>query len=188
MSNWTLCAHRGLNTSAPENTLPAFSLAIENSGEIEFDLWPSADGDLFVCHDRTVDRTTNGSGDITKLTSKQIMAMDAGSWFSHDFKGVGIPTFEELLSLAAGKTRMNIHIKSTLTYEQKSPEIISRREKYKRLYRERKILSNAFPPSESTIIDLENQQIIPYDEAVFNKFLLTLDAFDCRKDSYITGK
>lgn len=188
MRNWKLCSHRGLNTKAPENTLPAFDLAMDSADEIECDLWPSADGDLFVCHDRTVDRTTNGSGDILRLTSKEIRALDAGGWFSPEFEGVTIPTFEELLSRVAGKVRMNIHIKSTSNHVEKSSDTALRRARYNRLYRERKVLPSAFPPSESTITEMERSLIIPYDEAVFGEFLLILDAFNCRKDVYITGK
>ena len=47
--------------------------------EIEFDLWPSRDGVLAVCHDETVDRTTNGAGKIAELTWKEICSLDAGA-------------------------------------------------------------------------------------------------------------
>ena len=52
MSKRKFCAHRGFNAVAPENTLPAFAAAVAlGADEIEFDLWPTADGQLAVCHD-----------------------------------------------------------------------------------------------------------------------------------------
>ena len=61
------CSHRGFNSVAPENTLPAFASAVSlGAEEIEFDLWPTADGEIVVCHDPTVDRTTDGTGSINE--------------------------------------------------------------------------------------------------------------------------
>ncbi|NCB35336.1 MAG: hypothetical protein EOM58_04765 [Clostridia bacterium] len=99
-----LCAHRGFNMVAPEDTLPAFALAVAmGAQEIELDLWVSKDGHLIVCHDPSVDRTSNGTGFIKDLTLKEIKALDAGSWFSPSFKGVTYPLFEEVLDLAADR-------------------------------------------------------------------------------------
>jgi len=58
-------AHWGLSSVCPENTLPAFAAAVaSNAAEIEFDLWVSRDGELVVCHDAELDRTTGGHGRI----------------------------------------------------------------------------------------------------------------------------
>lgn len=94
------CAHRGDNYCAPENTLPAFELAIaKGAHQIEFDLRTTSDGRLLVLHDQTVDRTTNGSGRLCDLTFTQARALDAGSWKGPEFAGVQLPTFREVLAL-----------------------------------------------------------------------------------------
>src|SRR5690606_9602040 len=83
-----LCSHRGFNSVAPENSLPALAMAVAlGAEEIEFDLWPTKDGDLVVCHDTTVDRTSNGTGKLTELEMADIRKLDMGSWFDPRFKG-----------------------------------------------------------------------------------------------------
>lgn len=82
-------AHRGLSGACPGNTLPAFAAAIAlGADEIEFDLWASRDDELVVCHDDTVDRTSNGHGAIRDLAWADIRALDAGAWFSPQWAGV----------------------------------------------------------------------------------------------------
>jgi glycerophosphoryl diester phosphodiesterase len=106
------CAHRGLSQRCPENTLPAFAAAIAvGAEEIELDVSLSADGVPVVCHDATVDRTTDGSGRIGSMSWHQIRALDAGIRNDEAWRGVHIPRFEEVAALAAGRTVMNIHLK-----------------------------------------------------------------------------
>lgn len=94
------CAHRGDNFCAPENTLPAFELAIaKGAHQFEFDLRATRDGQLVVLHDETVDRTTDGGGAVTDLTLAQVRALDAGAWKGPQFAGTQIPTFAEVLAL-----------------------------------------------------------------------------------------
>lgn len=113
MSKRKFCSHRGFNAVAPENTLPAFAAAVAlGADEIEFDLWPTADGQLAVCHDPSVDRTTDGKGTICDMTWEQMKNLDAGKKFHSEYEGVRIPLFEEVLRQFAGKVVMNIHIKS----------------------------------------------------------------------------
>ncbi|MGB3566484.1 MAG: glycerophosphodiester phosphodiesterase family protein, partial [Priestia megaterium] len=65
----TNIAHRGASAYAPENTMAAFHQALEmNADYIELDVQQSKDGVLVIMHDRTVDRTTNGSGHVRELT------------------------------------------------------------------------------------------------------------------------
>lgn len=107
-----LCAHRGLSRACPENTLPAFAAAIAiGAHEIEFDLWLSRDGVPVVCHDRTVDRTTDGQGAIADLDWDQIRRLDAGSKNNDLWRGIRVPRLEEVLALADGRVGLNIHIK-----------------------------------------------------------------------------
>ncbi len=108
-----LCSHRGLNTVAPENTMPAFGAAIGlGASEIEFDLWVTADGEIVSCHDDTLDRVSNGSGKIYEKTLSELMALDFGVKHGEGFKGLKIATFEEILKRFASHTVMNIHIKT----------------------------------------------------------------------------
>lgn len=77
-----VCAHRGLSGLCPENTLPAFAAAVAlGTHEIELDVWASRDGELVVCHDDDVARTSNGRGRIRDMTWPEIRVLDGGSWF-----------------------------------------------------------------------------------------------------------
>ncbi len=107
-----LCAHRGFNTIAPENSMPAFGAAIAlGAEEIEFDLWSTKDGVLVSCHDSTLDRVSNGSGKIFEHTYAELLELDFGVKHGEKFKGLKIPTFEEILQKFAGQVIMNIHVK-----------------------------------------------------------------------------
>jgi glycerophosphoryl diester phosphodiesterase len=93
-------AHRGYSAVAPENTLPAMAAAaLAGATYVEFDVRTTADGVPVVIHDRTVDRTTDGTGHIWELTLEQVRGLDAGSWFSPAFAGVRVPLLAELLDL-----------------------------------------------------------------------------------------
>ena len=107
-----LCAHRGFNTVAPENSMPAFGAAVAlGAEEIEFDLWATKDKVLVSCHDSTLDRVSNGSGKIYEHTYKELLALDFGVKHGEKFKGLKIPTFEDILKKFAGRVIMNIHVK-----------------------------------------------------------------------------
>ncbi|MBR5547257.1 MAG: hypothetical protein IKU70_09810 [Clostridia bacterium] len=108
-----LCAHRGFNTAAPENSMPAFGAAISlGADEIEFDLWETADGVIVSCHDAKLDRVSNGSGFIYEKTYEELKQFDFGVKFGEAFRGLKIVTFEEILQKFAGHAIMNIHIKT----------------------------------------------------------------------------
>lgn len=185
-----LCAHRGYNMVAPENTLPAFAMAVAmGAEEIELDLWPSKDGDLIVCHDKSVDRTTNGTGLINDLTTAEIRALDAGSWFSPAYKGVKMPLFEEVLELVGGKTIINIHIKSMLVNKPKSDKM---KERSKDLNYRHSNHIETMPPLpvgvEEVLPEVENRPVTPYNREDFQKILDALDKYNCRDYAYITGE
>lgn len=93
-------AHRGYSKKYPENTLESFTAGFEGADGIELDVHVSKDGQLIVMHDETVNRTTNGKGFIKDLTLKELKALDAGSWKHTQFKGIQVPTLEEVLVLA----------------------------------------------------------------------------------------
>ena len=107
-----LCAHRGFNTIAPENSMPAFGAAVGlGAQEIEFDLWSTKDGVIVSCHDDTLDRVSNGHGKIYEHTYEELLMLDFGSKHGEKFAGLKIPTFEEILQRFAGRVLMNIHVK-----------------------------------------------------------------------------
>lgn len=185
-----LCAHRGYNFIAPENTLPAFALAVSmGADEIELDLWPSKDGDLIVCHDPKVDRTTNGSGIISEMTTKEIRQLDAGIAYSPAFKGTKLPLFEEVLDLLGGKVIFNIHIKSPTRTKVKNEVMSQRSKEWANFYNNH---IETFPPLpvgiEHVVSAYEERPLMPYPEKDFKKILDTLDAFKCREHAYIAGE
>lgn len=105
-------AHRGASAYAPENTFPAFELALKmGSCGIETDIHNTKDNVPVLIHDATVDRTTNGSGRVNELTLEEIKKLDAGSWFSPEFAGTQIPTLEEFLKAFGGKVHLVLEIK-----------------------------------------------------------------------------
>ena len=107
-----LCAHRGFNTVAPENSLAAFGAAVAlGAEEIEFDIWSTTDGVLVSSHDSTLERISNGTGKIYEHTYEQLLTLDFGVKYGEKFKGLKICTFEEILQKFAGRVIMNIHVK-----------------------------------------------------------------------------
>jgi len=104
-------AHRGASAHAPENTLEAFQTALEQSARlIEFDVKLTADEQVVVIHDQTVDRTTNGNGKVSKLTLPEIKQLDAGSWFNEKFRGEEIPTLDEVFESFGKDLYMNVEL------------------------------------------------------------------------------
>lgn len=110
-------AHRGASGYAPENTLASFDKAMDMKADfIEIDLQLSKDGRLMVIHDDSVERTTNGKGNVRDLTSQELQALDAGSWFDPVFAGERIPTFDEVLDRYPQKCGLLIELKSPALY------------------------------------------------------------------------
>mgnify|MGYP000878146361 CR=1 FL=1 len=104
-----IIAHRGASGHAPENTLAAFQLALDQKADgIELDVMLTADNQIVVIHDDTVDRTTDGSGRVRDMTLDQLKHLDAGD-------GEKIPTLEEVLVRFGGKYLINIELKNYTT-------------------------------------------------------------------------
>lgn len=139
-----LVAHRGASAYAPEHTVSAYRLAIEQKAEfVEQDLQITKDGVLVCLHDLTLERTTNVEElfpnrfrtDVTEdqpqtaapskhwyvsdFTLAEIKTMDAGSWFNEKFKGERVPTWQEAIDLVRGK--------AGLYPETKAPEVYGKR-------------------------------------------------------------
>ena len=120
-----LIAHRGGAGLMPENTLAAFLQAEQlwRADMIELDVRASADGHCVVIHDATVDRTTNGTGNVADMTLDELQALDAGYQFTTDGgktfpqrgKGLCIPTIEEVFAALPG---MRITVESKIATAQ----------------------------------------------------------------------
>lgn len=110
-----IVAHKGDSMHAPENTMPAFEMAIEEgvSEWIELDVRQSADRQIVVCHDDNLKRLTGYDGYVHEMTYDEIKQLDAGSWFSKKYAGTHLSTLEEVMDLCKGKIRLQIEIKPT---------------------------------------------------------------------------
>ncbi len=107
-----LCAHGGLHTVAPENSLPAFGAAVAlGAQEIAFDLWTTKDGVLVSSYDRSLERVSNGEGEVDGKTFAQLQELDFGSKWGKNYQSLKIAAFEEILQKFAGRVVMNIHVK-----------------------------------------------------------------------------
>ncbi len=107
-------AHRGDSAHRPENTLAAFAGALEAGAPVvELDVQLTADGELVVLHDAAVDRTTNGTGDVRRLTLAELRALSAGypARFGASWAGERIPTLAEALALLKDRARVLVEIK-----------------------------------------------------------------------------
>lgn len=101
MKNPWVVAHRGAAGHAPENTISAFERAVQLGARfIETDLHLTRDGRFVAIHDSSLDRTTNGSGDVHQHTLAELRKLDAGMWYDRSFMGERLPTLEEILEFA----------------------------------------------------------------------------------------
>ncbi len=104
-------AHRGASAHAPENTIPSFELAlVQGADAIELDAKLTADGHIIVFHDATVDRTTEGTGRLAQKNLADLRSLDAGSFFSEQFRGTRIPTLEEVFEAVGKRIFINVEL------------------------------------------------------------------------------
>jgi glycerophosphoryl diester phosphodiesterase len=93
-----IVGHRGWSAVYPENTLLAARMAAQAGADgSEFDVYTSRDGIVVLMHDKSLQRTTNGTGEITSKTLAELRELDAGSWKDSKFAGEGVPTLDEAL-------------------------------------------------------------------------------------------
>jgi glycerophosphoryl diester phosphodiesterase len=131
-----LIAHRGASGYAPEHTVPAYKLALEQKVDfVEPDLGVTKDNVLVCLHDDTLERTTNvaevyperASANVTSrqpgphwlandFTLAELQRLDAGKWFKPEFAGTRIPTFQEAIDLVRGKAGLYPELKSPPLY------------------------------------------------------------------------
>jgi len=141
----TVFAHRGASAHAPENTLVAFQLAVENGADaIEFDAKLTKDGHVVAHHDTTLNRTTNGQGKLSQFTLAELKKLDAGAWFSEQYRGERIPTLAEIFETVGDKLFMNIELTNYATPFDKLVEKVA--ELVERYHMHERILYSSFLP------------------------------------------
>jgi glycerophosphoryl diester phosphodiesterase len=118
-------AHRGASGYAPEHTLTSYKMGEQMHGDyIEVDLQMTKDGELIAMHDETLDRTTNGTGQVKDYTLEEIKELDAGSWFNEkypekanpEYEGLKVPTLEEVFQTFGKNANYYIETKSPEVY------------------------------------------------------------------------
>ena len=122
-------AHRGASGYAPENTLEAFRLAMEQGADgMELDVHLTKDGEVVVIHDETLDRTSNGHGNVRDYTLEELKKF---SFHNHmeKYQGVQIPTLKEALNLVKNsRMKVNIELKTGIYWyegiEEKTMDIV----------------------------------------------------------------
>lgn len=120
-------AHRGASAHAPENTLAAFQLALDQGADgIELDVMLSKDGQLIVIHDDRVDRTTNGTGKVAEMYLPELKVLDAGN-------GETLPTLPEVFDRFGGKFLINIELKNYSSLFDRLPVVVAEQVKAFRL-------------------------------------------------------
>ncbi|WP_046077878.1 glycerophosphodiester phosphodiesterase [Halomonas sp. HG01] len=125
LQDFQIIAHRGASGHAPEHTWPAYQQAREMGADyLELDLHMSADGELMVIHDDTLDRTTDGSGPVKDHSLAELKALDAGSWFNaahperadDAYAGAELLTLDEVIDRYGSDVRYYIETKSPERY------------------------------------------------------------------------
>ncbi|MEK6235174.1 MAG: glycerophosphodiester phosphodiesterase, partial [Planctomycetales bacterium] len=114
--NWdrrvAITAHRGSSAVAPENSLSALRIAIEQGADFaEIDVQETSDGTIVLLHDADLKRVTGQSLKIWETDYETIKTLDAGSWFSEKFRDERIPTLRQAIALARGKIKLNVELK-----------------------------------------------------------------------------
>ncbi|SCQ73315.1 Glycerophosphoryl diester phosphodiesterase family protein [Propionibacterium freudenreichii] len=120
-------AHRGASAAAPENTLPAFQAAATLGADgVELDVQRTRDGQLVVCHEETIDRTSNGVGNLADYTLSQLKEFDFSAGHP-EFTNVAIPTLAEVFDVL-GPTGLMINIElknSVVPYEGMEAQVLA---------------------------------------------------------------
>lgn len=140
-----MIAHRGACLRAPENTLAAFQLAAELGAEgIELDAKLTRDGHVVILHDATLDRTTDGHGNLRDFSLAEVRELDAGSRFSQEFAGERIPMLDEVLAELDRKLLINVEMSNYASPRDALPRRVV--ELVRRHHMERRVLLSSFNP------------------------------------------
>lgn len=109
-----IVAHRGASQQAPENTLPAVKKALEAGVDmLALDVQKTKDDHPILLADVSLDRTTTGVGRASRMTAKEIAALDAGGWFNDDFVGTKVPTLADAIKAVGEKARLMLSLPET---------------------------------------------------------------------------
>ena len=104
-----IIAHRGASAHAPENTLAAMELAIEDGADwVEIDVQETRQGDVVVIHDSDLKKIGGSGLNVFETPLAQLQSVDIGSWMDPSFSDQRIPTLQQLLALC--KNRINVVI------------------------------------------------------------------------------
>lgn len=118
-------AHRGANKKAPQNTIPAFVTAInEGTDGFETDVHLTKDGVPVICHNYTIDATSDGRGEVSSYRLSEIKKFDFGSYFSEDFKETPLPTLEEFLEVTSESSAEIINIELKCPKDNNIPHLV----------------------------------------------------------------
>lgn len=146
-SDRQIFAHRGMSGIAPENTLCAFRKCADYSVQwFELDVDVISDGTVIVCHDSTLDRTTNRTGSYYELSFRDLENIDAGFWFSDNYIGEKLPTLAQVIDLMNElDLNANIEIKGCEAGKDYVNKLLNGiHEQINRLNSERKIIVSSF--------------------------------------------
>ncbi len=123
----TVTAHRGFSGENPENTLASFRAAIAAGADmVELDVHLTRDNELVVIHDDTLERTTDGKGNVADKTLSELKRLDAGFKFNPRFAGERIPTLTEVLDVTRGRILVNIELKKGKNFPYTMEELADR--------------------------------------------------------------
>ncbi len=170
-----LFAHRGFSGKFPENTLLAFRKAAElDVFGVEFDVHLTADGQLVVIHDETINRTSNGSGFVKDMALQELRRYDYGSWFGEQFAGEKIPTLREVLAVYKETDHMlNIEIKSDIFEYEGIEQLIS--EEISALDLQKRIIVSSF--NHESIQRFHQLQPAIQTGVLFGSLVVNIDAY-----------
>lgn len=111
MKRIQVCGHRGYPAKYPQNTLPSLAAAIEaGCDRVEYDVHWTKDRELVICHDSTINATSDGSGAIADMTYDELLKYDFGVRKGNEFKGTRIPRLEEALDMMNKRNPSLFHL------------------------------------------------------------------------------
>ena len=119
-------AHRGASRFAPENTLAAFNLAvIQGADAIELDAKLTADGQIVVFHNQTLERTTSAIGKIGEKTLSELKELDASVHFDKIYQNERIPTLEEVFEAVGQRIFISVKLTNYASPNDRLPEKVA---------------------------------------------------------------
>lgn len=132
-------AHRGFGDHAPDNSLVAARLAMENGMDgVDVDGQRSADGEVVIFHDLSVDRLTDGTGRVAEKTTAELLALDLAPGYGGDFDTAPVSTFEDFVRAITPDGILMVELKvpggAPTGIEERAAEIIDRYDAYERVY------------------------------------------------------